>query len=117
MSPVDPTQLDRALADIRKQYGDSVRLANNFPDPPRISTGSLELDLLTKGGIPIGRISHFYGGKFSAKTLLTMKAIANAQKEDQVCVYYDAEKQFRAPWAIKNGVDVDKLLVVEENKI
>lgn len=116
--PVDTSTLDRALAQIRKEYGDdSIRVGSNYNDPPRISTGSLELDIVTGGGIPIGRITHEYGGHFSGKSLTALNTIANAQKMGQTCAYYDIEKQFSKTWAAKHGVDVDKLLVVEKTTI
>lgn len=118
MSPVDPSQLDRALAQIKKEYGeDAVRLANSYPDPQRISTGSLELDIVTGGGYPVGRIIHEYGGQFSAKTLIAYKVIANAQAMGQECVLYDAEKQFNENHAKRQGINTDKLIVIEENTI
>lgn len=118
MTPVDVGTLDRAIAEIRKAYGeDTVRLGSSYPDPPRISTGSLELDIITGGGFPIGRIIHEYGGQFSAKSMTALNVIANAQKMDQICAYYDTEKQFNATWAAKHGVDVDKLIIVEKTVI
>lgn len=118
MSPVDPSQLDRALAQIRSEYGDSsVRMGSAYSDPPRISTGSLELDIITGGGIPIGRMNHWYGGQFSGKSLTVWNTIANAQEMGQVCAFYDIEKQFSPSWAVKHGVDIDKLIVVEKTTI
>lgn len=118
MSPVDPKTLERALAKIKMEYGEeSVRLGSSYTSTPRISTGALELDLVTDGGLPMGRVIHMYGGQFSGKTMIALNAIGNAQKMGQVAVFYDVEKQFNAEWAEKHGVDTDKLIVVEKTTI
>jgi recombination protein RecA len=111
---VDNNALNRALEAIRKNYGEAmVRNGSDYDTPLRISTGALELDLITKGGFPIGRWSHLYGGNFSAKTLIALRAIGNAQRMGQTAAYYNTEKQFDPVWAAKLGVDVDSLNVVD----
>jgi recombination protein RecA len=115
---VDPSQLDKALANIRKEYGPEImRTADSYHEPNRISTGSLELDLITRGGIPIGRWSHFYGGQFSAKSMIAFKAIASAQKMGLKCAYYNVEKQLSPEWAAQHGIELEKLEVVETTVI
>ena len=118
MATVDPAGLDRALANIRKEYGSDVtRKGDTYHSPGRISMGSLELDIVTRGGIPIGRWSHFYGNQFSAKTLVALKAIGNAQKMGLKCAYYNVEKQFDPEWAEKHGIDTSQLEMIETNVI
>jgi recombination protein RecA len=114
----DQGQLNRALAAIKREYGDdTVRMGIDQHSPERIPTGALELDIVLRGGVPIGRWSHFYGGQFSAKSLLALKVIGNAQRMGQSVAFYDAEKQFEPKWARKQGVDVDNLLIIENTKI
>ena len=116
--PVDPNELNRALSNIRKQYGEgTVRTGDTYLNPDRISTGSLELDLVLGGGVPQGRWSHFYGGKNSAKTLTALNVIGNAQKQGLNCALYNVEKQYTAEWASKHGVNNESLTLVEETKI
>lgn len=116
--PVDPSSLERALSNIRKEYNvETIRTGNSYGNPDRISTGSLELDLVLGGGIPEGRWSHFYGGKNSAKTLTALNVIGNAQKKGRKAALYNVEKQYAAEWAAKHGVDNDDLILVEETKI
>lgn len=116
--PVDPEQLKRALDAIRKEYGPQVATTgDSFDDPPRISTGSLELDLITKGGIPIGRWSHFYGSYMSGKSMTAYKVIGNAQSMGLVCAYYNTEKQLSKSWPERHGIDMSKLQVIETTVI
>lgn len=118
MSPVDPTQLDAAIAQIRKAYGDSAIIAGNEKSPlVRIPTGSIELDVATGGGIPMGRWAHAYGGFSSGKTLTSYNAIANAQEMGMTCAYYNIENQYDPIWAASRGVNVDDLLVVDKTAI
>jgi RecA/RadA recombinase len=56
---------DEIVARINKKYGDSIRRGSDYEIVPRISTGSLELDMAMGGGVPIGRWTRFYGGYHS----------------------------------------------------
>jgi RecA/RadA recombinase len=116
--PVDTTNLAAAVAKIKAQYGsDSVHAGDDKPPLKRISTGSLEFDLATGGGVPIGRWSHFYGGYSSAKTLTCWNIIRNAQALGLTCAYYNVENQYDAEWVAARGVDVKKLQVIEGTQI
>lgn len=116
--PVDPSNLQEILSLIRKRYGDDeIRYADSYPDIKRIPTSSLELDLATGGGIPIGRWAHFYGPLSSAKTLTAWNVIAEAQKMGLECAYYNIEKQFKPDWVAARGIDLSKLHLVEGTTI
>lgn len=83
---------------------------------PVISTGSYLLDdALSSGGYPKGRLIQLYGRSGSGKTLMTMIAIKNAQKEDAdaIQVFLDAEGTFDSNWAETLGVDTSKVLLIE----
>jgi len=78
-----------------------------------IPTGSLALDLaLGTGGYPKGRIIEVYGNPSSGKSLLSLLAIAQAQKLGELCALVDAEHAFDPSWAKALGVDITKLDVV-----
>jgi recombination protein RecA len=83
---------------------------------PVISTGSLALDnALSSGGLPKGRLIQYYGAAGSGKTMLTMIAIAEAQKDDPSAqqVFIDSEQTFDASWAEILGVDTSKVILVD----
>jgi recombination protein RecA len=107
--------LDRALAQIEKQYGRGaiMRLgASILADIPGISTGSLSLDLALGGrGIPSGRISEIFGPEGSGKTTLALTVVAHSQKGGGVAAYIDAEHAVDPVYARKLGVDADNLLL------
>ena len=90
---------------------------NYFAEIEKIPTGSVELDYITGGGIPIGRMSRFYGGAGTGKSLVSLQVIANAQKMGMTCAIIDIEKQYSPKWAAKQGVDTEKLLVINTSVI
>lgn len=113
--PVKSDALDRAIAQIEKQYGSGSIMKMDDSSHRRIegiSTGSLSLDLaLGGGGIPRGRVIEFYGPESSGKTTLALHAIANAQKAGGVAAFIDAEHALDPTWARKLGVDISSLLI------
>jgi recombination protein RecA len=107
-------EYDEIVARINKKYGDSIRRGSDYEIVPRISTGSLELDMAMGGGVPIGRWTRFYGGYHSAKTLTALRVAAEAQSMGLTVAYYNVEKQYDAPFAqTKMGIETDELTIVE----
>lgn len=112
---VDEKEYTKVLDSIKKNYkSGSITIGGEYADPIRIPTGILEIDSLIGGGIPMGRYTHIWGGYSSCKTLISLSAIANAQKMGLTAVYYDLENQFQKSWAEGLGVDCDpdKLTIV-----
>ena len=76
--------LDRAIAQIEKQYGTGSIMQMDeslYAKIEGIPTGSLSLDLALGGrGLPRGRVVELYGPESSGKTTLALHVIANAQK-------------------------------------
>lgn len=122
--PVNTDNLDASLAAIRtlykgKQGGSDtiVHMGDEQPDVQRIPFTSPMLNFATAGGLPLGRISRFYGGFSSGKSLTCWDVIANAQKLGMTCVYYNIEKQFEPTFTANTGVDISKLVVMEGTTI
>ena len=77
-----------------------------------IPSGSLGLDIaLGVGGYPKGRVIEIYGPESSGKTTLTMRAIAESQKQGGIAAFIDAEHAFDAVYAKKLGIDVENLII------
>lgn len=107
-------ELDQTLADLAKKYGyERTYTASDAPivDVPRISVGSLSMDVALCGGLPTGRIVELYGEESSGKSTMALKVIANAQKMGKRAVYIDAEHTFDRDWARLLGVDLDTLFL------
>jgi recombination protein RecA len=107
--------LDRAIAQIEKQYGTGSIMKMdeaNLACVEGISTGALSLDLALGGrGVPRGRVCEFFGPESSGKTTLALHVIARAQRAGGVAAFIDAEHALDTTWARKLGVDVSGLLV------
>ncbi len=107
--------LERAIAQIEKQYGTGSIMKMDEANIARvegISTGALSLDIALGGrGIPRGRVCELFGPESSGKTTIALHAIANAQKKGGVAAFIDAEHALDTTWARKLGVDISSLLV------
>jgi recombination protein RecA len=108
-------QLNLAVEALEKQFGKGsiMRLGDDaIVQVQVVSTGSITLDYaLGVGGLPKGRIVEIYGPESSGKTTLALHAIAEAQKENGVAAFIDAEHAFDQSYAKRLGVDVKSLLV------
>jgi recombination protein RecA len=79
-----------------------------------LPSASLELNWATGGGFPRGAITTIYGNYSASKTALCLATIGKLQKLGYVCAFVDAEKSFKREWAIKLGVDVESLILVQK---
>lgn len=116
--PVRPEDYDEIVARIARKYDGSIRKGDAMENVTGISTGSLELDCAMGGrGVPQGRVTRFYGGYSSSKTLRTLKVIAEAQAMGLNCAYYNVEKQYVPEFAEARGVVTSELTIVEGTTI
>ncbi|MEE9566396.1 MAG: recombinase RecA [Desulfobacteria bacterium] len=104
-----------AMGQIERQFGKGsiMKLGGQFvADIPVISTGSLALDqALGVGGIPRGRVTELFGPEASGKTTLALQIVAEAQKQEGIAAFVDAEHALDVTYARKLGVNCDELLV------
>lgn len=123
--------------EINKTYGAETVMQGDkveFAKIQRIPTGIFALDACTRGGIPVGRTTQFFGEPSSAKTTLCLKIVAKAQKTCRICIrpeeehvgkklageekheftpmlclWEELESTLDPDWATKMGVDMSKL--------
>lgn len=75
-----------------------------------LPTGSIALDIaLGVGGFPRGRTVEIFGPEGSGKTLLSLSAIANAQKLKGTAAFIDVEHALDLKFARLLGVDTSNL--------
>lgn len=108
--------LEVAIGQIDREFGGGtiMRLGSDrgAVSVEAISTGSLTLDLaLGIGGIPKGRVTELFGTESSGKSTLAYHMMAEAQHEDGVAAYIDAEHALDPSYAARCGLDLDSLLV------
>lgn len=68
-------------------------------------------------GVPLRRITQFFGQEGSGKTLMAMLSVVAFQKKypKTFCVWVDAESSFDRKWAASLGIDLDRLIIVTSN--
>lgn len=115
---VKDVSMARLIAEINKDFGSDI--IGRTPDlenveVERVSSGIRCLDEALGGGFPLRRIVELYGLPSSGKSLISMKTIAEAQKNGMECVYIDAEDTFDPEFAHKLGVDTTKLVLAKIN--
>ena len=108
--------LELALSQIEKQYGKGsvMRLGERGGrvDVEAIPSGSLALDrAFGIGGFPKGRIVEVYGPEGAGKTMVSLHAIREAQREGGTAAFIDAEHALDVGFARRIGVDVDGLII------
>jgi len=106
--------LKAALSQIEKNFGKGAIMRMGDQEVvklPKVSSGSISIDLALGGGYPKGRIIEVYGPESSGKTTLCLHATAEFQKAGGVVAFIDAEHALDPAYAAKVGVDVDNLLL------
>lgn len=116
MSKTDKEKaLDMAISNIEKEFGKGsiMRLGEDSNiNVDAISTGSLDLDIaLGIGGVPKGRIIEIFGPESSGKTSLALHIIAEAQKDDGIAAFIDAEHALDPVYAKNLGVQINDLII------
>lgn len=106
--------LKAALSQIEKNFGKGaiMRMGDQEIEKlPKVSSGSISMDLALGGGYPKGRIIEVYGPESSGKTTICLHAAAEFQKAGGTVAFIDAEHALDPAYAAKVGVDIDNLLL------
>jgi len=108
--------LDIAMQNIEQRFGKGSIM--KLGDRPKISgsntisTGSLSLDIaLGIGGVPRGRVIEIFGPEASGKTTLALHIIAEAQKNNGIAAFIDAEHALDPIYAKNIGINTDELII------
>jgi recombination protein RecA len=73
-------------------------------------TPSIGLNLALRGGLGYGRQVLVWGNKSAGKSSFCLQMIAEAQKDNKLCAWIDAEHSYSQDWAESLGVDSSKLI-------
>jgi len=107
--------INNTIKNIEKQFGKGsiMKLGEAVAmNVDVIPTGCISLDsALGVGGLPRGRVIEIFGPESSGKTTVALHAIAQAQKEEGMAAFIDAEHALDPLYAKKLGVDIKNLLV------
>jgi recombination protein RecA len=89
----------------------------NYPNIPRLPTGSLTLDHAISGGWPMGRWLMLWGEFSSGKTTTLLVSAAKAQElyPDKYVGFIDTEHALDPIWVKNLGVDMQRFVLVRPN--
>lgn len=109
-------KLDEIMKNANKKFKENI-ISKGLSDYNynRIPFTSPRMNYCTFGGIPIGKITEFYGEEHGGKTTTALDVVANYQKMQNVrdVLYVDAENTLDIEWARKLGVDVDSIYILQ----
>ena len=115
-NPEREKALNVAMQNIEQRFGKGSIM--KLGDRPKISgsntisTGSLSLDIaLGIGGVPRGRVIEIFGPEASGKTTLALHIIAEAQKNNGIAAFIDAEHALDPNYAKNIGINIDELII------
>lgn len=126
--PVDPSLLNTIIAASTKRMNgvQNIHSGDSIPPVYRIPFDSLELNLATYGGAPMGRMMRIWGPKSSCKSMIAWGIAKNAQQHrsekfpDGLTVCYHNCEGAYDPVYVRDvmGVDISEgKLVVSEGAI
>lgn len=113
MSPIDPSLLEADLKVIRAHRGaDAIHRGDEQPPIDRIALESPSLMRVTGGGIPLGRITRFWGSPSAGKSHCAWEVIRCAQRAALGVAYWNVEKQYDEIHCREHlGIDTKKLFI------
>ena len=110
------SKLDALITEVNKKAKEEiVTVGLNDYDYSRIPFTSPRMNYCTFGGLPVGKITEFYGEEHGGKTTTALDIVANYQcmEDAREVLYVDAENTLDIEWARKLGVDVDSLVIMQ----
>lgn len=109
-------KLDEIIANVNKTEKESIITKGLAEyEYERIPFTSPRMNYMTYGGIPVGKITEFYGEEHGGKTTTALDIVANYQNmfPDRDVLYVDAENTLDSEWARKIGVNVDSMYILQ----
>ena len=113
MIPIMKQALAKAQieAEMTSRFGAVFKLGEK-PPAPFLSSGVLEIDTLTGGGLPRGTITEIYGSASSGRISFLFYALACATANSETCALVDTTDSFDPTSAANARVDFNRLLWV-----
>lgn len=104
--------------EILKKYGEIVKLASETKESGLwLPSTFFALNYTFGGGIPFGKILEVAGEESSGKSLIAYNFAYTTQQLGGHVIWVDAESSWMNSWAIENGVDPEKVTVVNDTRI
>ncbi|MEG0579632.1 MAG: hypothetical protein RR490_06935, partial [Niameybacter sp.] len=84
---------------------------------PKIPTRFLAYNYQLGGGLTFGRMMEIFGEESSGKTLAAYDFAYCCQQLGGVVLLADAEQSFTNSWAKRNGLDLNKIIIMRETAV
>jgi recombination protein RecA len=109
--------LDSTITSINKTLGEGTLLRGRDLRNhvlPRVTSGSLAIDLAIGGGWPLNCWVSIEGEPSNGKSVIALKTIAANQAVDKHYTgLWIAAEPFVVPWAVACGVDMDRMVIAD----
>lgn len=106
------------LSKLTQKEGISVDILSDTADiVDWIPTGSVILDYILGGGIPVGRMVEIYGDESTGKSLIAAQIASMALSNGYLVLYMDAESAVSKDIFEAVGVDTDNILYTEPDTV
>lgn len=109
-------EIDSLIAEVNKKYKtDIIRKASDLKGIEFIPYSSPQMNYLTRGGVPVGRMIELVGLPQSGKTTTALDIISNFQRKypDRYTVYLDAENTLDKEWGETLRVNWDTVILIQ----
>jgi len=112
-------ELLKAIAQLNKKFGsETIVLGTDVSETVvgRMTTGSLAIDVILGGGLPVNQWHEVIGEASNGKTALALKTVAANQKRDpEFTTVWVAAESWVPSYAEMCGVDVSRVFIVATN--
>lgn len=104
--------------ELLKKYGATITLASETKESGLwLPSTFFALNYTFGGGIPFGKILEVAGEESSGKSLIAYNFAYSAQQLGGHVIWVDAEQSWMNSWAEANGVDPNRVTVVNDTRI
>ena len=104
--------------ELIKKYGNMVKLASETTETGLwLPSTFFALNYQWGGGIPFGKIAEIAGEESSGKSLIAYNFAYATQQLGGHVIWVDAEQSWMNSWAEENGVDPNKVTVINDTRI
>lgn len=101
-------QINENIIKYHKIFYGGVTLEEKY-----LSTGNEALDEMLKGGYKKGSLTEISGASNTGKTLLSLLAIKEAQKEEKISIFIDTSKKFNPRYLKDNIISEDAVFLIQ----
>lgn len=107
------------LNELNRKYGSLIKMKASEVEDHNLWLPStfFALNHQWGGGIPFGKIAEVAGEESSGKSLIAYNFAYTCQQLGGHVIWVDAEQSWMNSWAEANGVDPDKVTVVNDTRI